>query len=475
MTRTVGLIDTTLRDGQQSLWATRMTTGMMLPILPVMDAAGFDSIETMATVHFDVCVRYLRENPFERMRIIREHLHRTLTRMLGMTHYLAISRVLPDDVVELFTRVCAESGTDIFWITASLNDARTAEFPIRLVRAMGLRVEGGIQFTVSPVHTDEFFVRTVRELVAMGVEGIVIKDAGGLLTPERAATLVPAVMAAAPGLPVIVHSHCVTGMGPAANLESIRAGASAIWTASHPLANGASMPSADSMVRSFEWLGYEHGVDPDALARMSDYFTQLARRIDQPLGRPAEYDPTYYAHQMPGGMVSNFRTQLEQLGLEDRLPEVLEELPQVREDLGYPNMQTPYSQFLTTQALLNVLHGRYEVVPEEVRNLALGYWGRTPGPVDPDVLDRVARGDQPIDRRPGELVPPAVDRVRAELGPGATDEDVLLAILWMPNLIDGLRAAGPIRTTNPMQFSPIVDVVKEAARGVRALSIVHRA
>jgi oxaloacetate decarboxylase alpha subunit len=476
MTQTVGLIDTTLRDGQQSHWATRMTTAMMLPILPEMDAAGFDSIETMATVHFDVCVRYLHENPLERMRLIRLRLKKTPTRMLGMTHYLAISRVLPDDVVELFTRVCAQSGTDIFWITASLNDARTAEFAIKVVKSMGLRVEGGIQFTVSPVHTDEFFANTVRGLVAMGVEGIVIKDAGGLLTPERATTLVPAVMAAAPGLPIICHSHCVTGMGPASNHEAIRQGVSAIWTASHPLANGASLPSADSMVRSFGWLGYECPVDPQALSRISDYFTRLAARFDKPLGRPAEYDPTYYAHQLPGGMVSNFRSQLVQLGLEDRLGMVLEELPQVREDLGWPNMQTPYSQFLATQALLNVLHGRYEVVPDEVRNLALGYWGRTPGPVNPNVLDRIAGGQQPIDRRPGELVPPAVERVRAELGPSASDEDVLLAILWMPTVVEGLRRAGPIPLADPMRFSPLVDVVAEAARGgVRSLSIVQRA
>jgi pyruvate/oxaloacetate carboxyltransferase len=208
---------------------------------------------------------------------------------------------------------------------------------------------------------------------------------------------------------------------------------------------------------------------------MSEYFTRLAHRFEKPVGRPAEFDPAYYAHQLPGGMVTNFRTQLAQLGLEDRLPEVLEELPQVREDLGWPNMQTPYSQFLATQALLNVLHGRYEVVPDEVRNLALGYWGRTPGPVDPNILDRVARGEQPIDQRPGELVPPAVERVRDEMGPTVTDEEVLLAILWMPTLIEGLRAAGPIDTADPMRFSPLVDVVAEAAHGgARSLSIAQR-
>jgi oxaloacetate decarboxylase alpha subunit len=268
------------------------------------------------------------------------------------------------------------------------------------------------------------------------------------------------VVEAAGGLPVICHSHCVTGMGPAANLEAVRHGVSAIWTAAHPLANGTSLPSSDSMARHLAWLGYETRVDPEALARISAYVSQLAERYDKPVGEPAEYDPAYYAHQLPGGMVTNFRSQLAQLGLEHRLGEVLEELPQLRKDLGWPNMQTPYSQFLATQALLNVLYGRYEVVPDEVRNLALGQWGRTPGPVDPNVLDRVGQGQQPITGRPGEHVPPAVDRMRAELGASASDEDVL----------DGLRAAGPMPLTDPLRFSPLVDVVKLATAGGRVRS-----
>jgi oxaloacetate decarboxylase (Na+ extruding) subunit alpha len=473
--RSVGLIDTTLRDGQQSLWATRMTTAMMLPILPVMDEAGFESIETFATVQFDVCVRYLKENPWERMRLIRSRLRKTPTRMLGMTHYLAISRVLPDDVVDLFTRTCERNGTDEFWITASMNDARTAELPIRTVKSLGRRAEGGIQFTISPVHTDEFFVGVVRELVQMGVDGIVIKDAGGLLTAERARTLLPAIIDVAPDLPVICHSHCVTGMGPAANLEALAQGASAIWTASHPLANGTSMPSADSMARHLAWLGYDLRVDPEALGRISDYFSQVARRYGKPLGRPAEYDPAYYEHQMPGGMITNFRVQLAQAGLEERLPEVLAEIPHVRKDLGYPNMQTPYSQFVATQALLNVLYGRYEVVPDEIRNFVLGYWGRPPGPVDAEVLDRAGQGKQPITERPGEVVPPGLPRAREEMGASVSDEDLLLNILYMPRVLDELRAAGPLDLQHPLAFSPVVDIVRQAAAGgsVRSLSLAQ--
>lgn len=470
MSSSVGLIDTTLRDGQQSLWATRMTTAMMLPILPTLDAVGYDSIETFSTVHFDVAVRYLKENPWERMRLIRAGLKRSRIRMLGMSQFFSISRVLPDDVVELFTRTCAANGIDEFWVTASMNDTRTSEVSIRTIKALGLRVDGGIQFTLSPVHTDEFFVRVAREFVAMGVDGIVLKDAGGLLTPQRAATLVPALVAAIDGRPLVCHSHCVTGLGPAANLAAIEHGVSAIWTATAPLANGASLPSADSMARNLDWLGRDLPLDREAMGRVADYFRAVAARHHKPLGEPAEYDPAYYDHQMPGGMITNFEAQLAQLGLADRLEAVLEEIPRVREDLGWPNMQTPYSQFLATQALLNVLHGRYEVVPDEIRNLALGQWGRTPAPVDPDVLDKVARGAQPIDVRPGSIVPPALDRVRREQGPFESDEDMLLAIFFMPAILDDLRAAGPVRLDDPLRPSAIVELVRQAAADPRTRS-----
>jgi oxaloacetate decarboxylase alpha subunit len=477
MARRVGLIDTTLRDGSQSLWATRMTTAMMLPILPLMDEAGYDAIEAYSTVHFDTAVRFLKEDPWERMRLIRERLKKTRTRILGMSQSFSISRVLSDDVVELFNRTCAKNGTDEFWITAALNDTRTAEVSIRTVKSMGLRADGGIQFTESPVHTDEFFANVAREFAAMGVDGIVIKDASGLLTPERARTLVPAIMVAAPGLPVICHSHCVTGLGPAANLEAVARGVSAIWTCAHPLANGSSLPSGDSMIRNLRFLGYDVAVDPEIQARVSEYWRQVATRHDKPMGEPAEYDPAYYQHQMPGGMISNFEAQLDQLGLRHRLPEVLEEIPQVRKDLGYPNMQTPYSQFLATQALLNVLHGRYEVVPDEVRNMALGMWGRPPGPVDPDVLDKIAKGQEPVAVRPGSLIPPTVDRVRAELGSKVSDEDLLLSLFFMPQVLSDLKEAGPINLDDPLRGSALVELVRGVAAGgkVKSFSLVQPA
>lgn len=472
MTKPVGLIETTLRDGQQSHWATRMTTAMSLPALPIMDEGGFRAIEYLSSVHVEVCVRYLRENPWERMKLFRQRVRRTPLRMLGVSQFFSFRR-MPDDVIELFMKCCAEHGIDEFWVTASMNDVRTAEVSIRTCQALGLPVEGGIQFTISPVHTDEFFVRTAEQFVAMGVDGLVLKDAGGLLTPERARSLVPKLVAAANGLPVLCHSHCVTGMGPAANLAAIEAGASAIWTAAAPLANGSSLPSTDSTVKHLDWMGYDTGLDRVKVAEISAYFEDVARRHGKPTGQPAEYDPTYYVHQMPGGMISNFRAQLEQHGLENRIDEVLEEMPRVREDLGWPNIQTPYSQFVGTQALLNVLYGRYEVVPDEVRMLVLGYWGKTPGEIKPNILDKIGRGEEPVSERPGALIPPVVEKFRKEHGPFRSDADLLLAILFMPNILQDMYNAGPISTVD--DAGSIVDMVRQVAAspGIRKFHMVQ--
>lgn len=445
---------------------------MALPALALMDQAGFRSIEYLAGVVMDVCVRYLHEDPWERMRMVRARVHRTPLRMLGLSQFFGFSRV-PADLVELFNKVCVEHGIDEFWVTASMNDVRTAETSIRSIQRLGRRVEGGIQFTISPVHTDEFFVQTAKEFVALGVDGLVLKDAGGLLTPERARSLVPKLVNVADPLPVYCHSHTVTGMGPAANLEAVEAGADAIWTCAAPLANGSSLPASDSMIKHLEWLGYDVGVDEEKIRQLSEYFARLARRHARPVGQPAEFDPAYYEHQMPGGMISNFRSQLRQLGLESRLEEVLAEMPRVREDLGWPNIQTPYSQFVGTQALLNVLYGRYAVVPDEVRRLVLGYWGKTPAPIQPEILDRVGRGEESVlDRSPSDLVPPIVEQFRRRNGPFRSESFLLLAILYMPDLLARVHAAGPIRTTEP---NPAVETVRRvvANSDVRRIQIAY--
>ncbi len=467
MARKVNVIDSTVRDGQQSLWATRMTTAMMLPILSVMDEVGYDAIECMSTSGMDSCVRYLKENPWERQRLIRERIKRTPMQNIGGCLGFSVGKALmPDDMLELYYRTCAASGISRFFVLDGLNDIRNFEVPMLAARKSGAKMLGSLVYSISPVHTDEHFVQKTKELVAMGVDILVLKDPNGILTPERVRTLVPAMKAASAGRPVYCHSHCVTGLGPATNLEAVEGGAEVIWTASRALANGSSLPATSSMVRDLKRAGYELDLDQQAIQKIEDHFFAVARRHNKPIGQPAEYDPSFYVHQMPGGMISNFRAQMAQLGLENRMEEVFEELPVVREDLGWSLMVTPYSQIIGTQAALNVLYGRYKVTLNEVDQLVLGYYGQTPAPVNPDLLDTVCRrtGKKPITARPGLTLEPALERFRRENGPFASDEDLLLEYFFMPEHIRALRSAGPIRVTDSVCAGPLADLVREVAR-----------
>ena len=467
MARKVNLIETTLRDGHQSLWAMRMTTAMMLPTLALMDRAGFDAIECKSTGATDACVRYLKENPWERLRLIRERVTHTPLQMIGSCIGFSVGKgLMPDDMLELFIQRCAAGGISRFFFLDGLNDIRNFEVSIRSAHKAGAKVLGAIVYSISPVHTDEHFVQKVKELVGMGADSVVLKDANGILTPDRVRTLVPAMKAASGGRPLYCHSHCVTGLGPATNLEAVERGVDGIWTASRALANGFSLPATSSMVRDLKRAGHEVDVDEEAMRKIEDYFFSLARRHGKPTGKPAEYDPSFYAHQMPGGMMAGFRVQMAQLGLENRIEEVFEEIPAVRADLGWAVMVTPFSQVIGTQATLNVLYGRYKVTLNEVDQLLLGYYGQTPAQVNPELLDAVCRrtGRQPITTRPGLTVEPVLERFRRENGPFASDEELLLEYLFMPEHIRALRAAGPMPLEDAVSTGPLADLVREVAR-----------
>jgi oxaloacetate decarboxylase alpha subunit len=464
--RKIEIIETTLRDGQQSLWATRMTTPMLRPALGALDRAGFDAVECMGTAVMDSCVRYLKENPWERLRILREGIRHTRLQMISICIGFSVGKALmPDDVLRLFFHRCAAGGIDRFFLMDGLNDIRNFEVPINAAHEAGAHVLGGVVYSISPVHTDEHFVEKTRQLVALGADILVLKDPNGILTPERARTLVPAMKAAAAGRPFYCHSHCVTGLGPATNLEAVAHGAQGIWTATRTLANGYSLPATDSMLRNLRRAGYQVDIDAAAVQEIEENFAAVARRHNKPVGKPAEYDPSFYEHQMPGGMMSNFRAQMAELGLEHRLEEVFEEIPSVREDLGWSLMVTPFSQVIGTQAALNVLYGRYKVTLSEVDRLVLGYYGATPGPINPDLLDAVCRRTRqlPITERPGLMEEPALARFRAERGPFASDEDMLLEYIFMPEHVSALQAAGPIPSADCVPGS-LVDLVREVAR-----------
>ncbi|MBI2318019.1 MAG: pyruvate carboxylase subunit B [Betaproteobacteria bacterium] len=466
MARKVNVIDSTLRDGQQSLWATRMTTAMMLPILPVLDRVGYDAVECMGTAVMDSCVRYLKENPWERLRILRQNITRTPLEMISICIGFSVGKALmPDDMLELFFLRCAAGGIKRFFFMDGLNDIRNFEVVNRAAHKAGAEVLGGIVYSISPAHTDEHFVQKSKELIDMGADILVLKDPNGILTPERVRSLAPKMKVAAAGRPLYCHSHCVTGVGPASNLEAVACGADVIWTASKALANASSLPATSSMVRDLKRAGYDIDLDQQAIQQIEEHFFAVAKRHGKPIGKPAEYDPSFYKHQMPGGMISNFRAQMATLGLEHRIEEVFEEIPAVREDLGWALMVTPFSQVIGTQAALNVLYGRYKVTLNETDQLVLGRYGETPAPVNQNLLDAIVRrtGKQPITVRPGLTVEPAIERFRRENGPFASDEEMLLEYLFMPDHLKALREAGPMKLEGAVSSGPLADLVREVA------------
>lgn len=476
MGRKVNLIDTTLRDGQQSLWATRMTTAMMLPALPLMDDVGYDAIEYHGTAVSDACVRYLKENPWDRMRLVKARVKKTPLQMISICIGFSVGKALmPDDMLHLFFTRCVANGIERFFFMDGLNDIRNFETPIKAAHDAGALCVGAVVYSLSPVHTDEHFVEKTRELTAMGSDILVLKDPNGVLTPERARTLVPAMKAVSAGRPFYVHSHCTSGLGPATNMEAIRVGADVVWTASRALANNCSLPATSSMLRNLKHAGYDIDLDADLIQKIEDHFFAVAKRHGKPIGVPLEYDPQLYEHQMPGGMLSNFKAQLASVGLQDRLQEVFDEIPAVREDLGWALMVTPFSQVIGTQAMLNVLYGRYEVTLDEVDRLVLGLYGKTPAPVNANLLDRIAARTkrQPITERPGLVEPHAIERFRREKGPFASDEEMLLEYLFMPEHLAALRAAGPIREEDRGASGPIAEIVRQVAanRSVKSLHL----
>ena len=465
--RKVSFIDTTLRDAHQSLWSTRMTTAMMLPVAPILDRLGFEAIDLVGGAVFDVCVRYLLEDPWERMRIMSRVI--TQTRLIVMTRgqSLFTFELFPDDVVELTAKRIAANGIRYTTPYDALNDIRNLEVPVRAAKAAGLYVAAGVVYTISPVHTDAYYTGKFRELLRLGVDAVFLKDPSGLLKPERVQTLIPVLRTAVGALPLQLHTHCLTGLGPICALEAIRLGVDTVHTATSVLAHGASQPPTEWVARNARRLGFEVSLNVDGLQPVADHFRYIAAREGKPLGRVAEYDPFHYEHQIPGGMISNLRSQLRDIGLEHRLDEILEESARVRRELGYPIMVSPFSQFVATQAALNVIQGeRYATVPDEIRKYALGYYGQLPAPVDPDVLDRIVGREQPVTARPGELLAPALERVRRERGPFTSDDDLLLAVFYNPEQYLKLVNARPIRTEYPVGRTPLATLIKElAARG----------
>ena len=465
--RRVQLIDTTIRDGNQSLWATRMTTAEALPPLEHMDAAGFLHLDVHSALHVDVCVRFLHEDPFERVRLMKGRVKRTPLRMgFRSGNITGFSTRLPDDFVDLWVRTWRRCGIDVFWCHDGLIDIDNIGRNVAIVKRHGGVGVAPLTFTDSPVHTDAMYAQKTRDVISRyGADVIMIKDSAGLLTVDRTRTLAPAILEAAGGVPVEIHSHCVTGLGPLVCLEAVKLGVDRVHTAIAPLADGPSHPSAAQMIRNLRTLGYDVEADERVIAEVTDYLTAVAKRTRRPLGAPAQYDAFHYRHQVPGGMLTNFQAQLRQAGMLDKLDAVLDEISRVRVELGWVLMVTPFSQVVGVQAMLNVVTGeRYKVVPDEVKRYALGHYGAPPAPIDPDVLDKVVtNGSQGIPRVAPDPVP-VIPQLRAAY-PDASDEELILRHLFEPKLLAALGPAVPATGVPDFPIRhPLVYLLEELKR-----------
>ncbi len=433
------VLDESLRMGQQALWATRMKTAWMLPIAPVMDAAGFYQVAAMAPVSFETAAMYLYENPWERLRLLRAHMPHTQFDFLVRSRNLVGWFPKSNDVVELFLKTLWRAGVQGIKVFDGLNDYRNVSYQIEVGKALGFHVKALLNFAVSPVHTDDYFIGKARELSALGADAIVIADACGAILPERARDLIRRVRAELPRMELHFSTHPNSGVSTPCYREAIREGIDVLWGACTPLANGHSFPPHATISELAREEGRAVALDERCLKAMDDWFTWAAYQEKRPIHGPAPFDALAYEetirHQIPGGMMSNLESQLAGVGMAHRLPEVLEEAGRVRAELGYPVMVTPFSQFVGVQATLNVVTGeRYSSCPREMALYCRGYYGESPGPIDPKVLDRVV-GDQPMIDPTAYYEEKMVDKARAEKG-NLSDEELLTAMFLNPTALE---------------------------------------
>ncbi len=430
----VKIIETVLRDAHQSLIATRMRTSDMVPILEDLDNVGYFSLEAWGGATFDTCIRFLNEDPWERLRTIKEHVTKTPIQMLLRGQNLVGYKHYPDDIVKEFVEKSYENGVDVFRIFDALNDSRNMEMSIKTAKEQGAYVQGTISYTISPVHTIDKYVEFAKELAAMDCDAITIKDMAGLITPVVAKELVTALKDEV-DLEINLHSHCTSGMTLMSYEAAIEAGVDIVDTAISPFAGGTAQPPTESVVAALRGTKYDTGIDLDLLTKIKEYFADLTDKyaaLFDPLASKVDTDVLRY--QVPGGMLSNLVSQLKQQSAIDRYPDVLKEIPLVRKDLGYPPLVTPTSQIVGVQSVMNVLTGeRYKNITKEVKDYLKGFYGRPPAEINQEVYKKANGDEEPITCRPADLLKPELDCIRQKLKDEdlyTKEEDVLTYALY---------------------------------------------
>lgn len=474
----IQLTDTTLRDAHQSLVATRMRTRDMLGIAEKMDKVGFFSLEVWGGATFDTCIRFLNEDPWERLRAIRQRVKHTRLQMLLRGQNLVGYRHYADDVLTEFVRLSVKNGIDVFRVFDALNDIRNMELAIKVCKGHGAHVQGALCYTTSPVHTVDSFVNMAEALEERGCDSVCIKDMAGLISPAAASEIVRSIKTKV-GIPVDLHSHCSSGMAPMSYQAAAEAGASILDTAFSAFAWGTSQPPTESVAAAFKDTPYDTGLDLELLWEIGEEFANTAAAYRFLFTSEAtRANINVLLHQIPGGMLSNLVSQLREQKALDRLQDVMEEIPRVREDMGYPPLVTPTSQIVGIQAVVNVLSGsRYKQVSKEVKDYMLGQYGRPPGPISESVRKQIIGNETPIDVRPAQLMPAELPRLRDEakkLGIFHKEEDLITYALYpqvatkflrgelkeeaMPSGVPAAQAAAPTFTPGmPLELSVDVD------------------
>ena len=432
--KTIQITDTILRDAHQSLLATRMRTEDMLPICAKLDQVGYWSLEVWGGATFDACVRFLKEDPWERLRQLRQALPNTRLQMLLRGQNLLGYRHYSDDVVEAFVERAAANGIDVFRIFDAMNDVRNLETAIRAVKASGKHAQGTLCYTTSPVHTVSAFVDQARRMADLGVDSIAIKDMAGLLTPYATGELVKALKEALT-LDVVVHSHDTAGVASMCQLKAVENGADRIDTAISSLAWGTSHPGTESMVAALRGTPYDTGLNLELLQEIGLYFHAVRKKYHQFESEFTGVDTRVQVNQVPGGMISNLANQLREQGALNRMNEVLQEIPRVRQDLGYPPLVTPTSQIVGTQAFFNVLAGeRYKTITNEVKLYLQGRYGKAPGAICEQLRKQAIGQEEVIEVRPADLLSPELARLRGEIGDLAKSEEDVMTFAMFPDI-----------------------------------------
>ena len=437
MSKKILITETALRDAHQSLIATRMTTEEMLPVLDKMDEIGYYSLECWGGATFDSCLRFLNEDPWQRLRTIREHCKKTKLQMLFRGQNMLGYRHYADDVLEYFVQRSVANGIDIIRIFDALNDIKNLRSAIKAAKKEGAHAQVAISYTTGPVFTDEYYVEYAKRIADAGADSICIKDMAALLTPYRTESLVRAIKAEV-DLPLQLHTHYTSGLASMCLLKGVEAGVDMIDTAISPLALGTSHAPTESMVAAFMGTQYDTGIRLEAFTELREYFMKLRQKyLDSGLLDPKMLatDAKALIYQVPGGMLSNLLSQLKQAGKEDKLTEVLEEVPRVREDSGYPPLVTPTSQIVGTQAVFNVITGeRYKMCTNEFKDLVAGKYGTTPMPIDPGFRKSIIGDMAPVECRPADLLEPELEKLRAEIPQYIEREEDVLSYAQFPKV-----------------------------------------